>query len=185
MNSSSKIFLAVFVTAIIVGAGTFYLTRPKVVPKNTNTVVANNNINPSTETACRSAHLQASLKDNGALTGTYQAGLTVKNISSSACSYTGPLMVSLQGADNTVLGSTTWQSGSGVLDPGVMMISNVSFPNPGNSTDSNACQSGVTTLAIYLPNETVPITVTGIDQLMINWTDHFCPGFSVQNLSAT
>lgn len=130
--------------------------------------------------ACQSSNLAATLANGSGAAGTYYYNLTVKNNGTTSCTYSGTTTVSLLNSSGTALGSATAAINTAhtTIASSASITAQVSFPNSGNYS-TGTCKSGVTTLAVYPPNQTTAVTVTGMDTKNAGFTNFYCPGFAV------
>lgn len=205
MNTTLKVILTIIITALVVGAGTYYITTRQINNKNAdlqrtindlkseisdlNNKVDNqdtsNDTANNTNNNCQSTNFTASVNNGDAAAGTYYLTLNLKNTGSTDCNYNGQTTASLTNSNDQVIGSAkTTESANLTVKVGQTIYSALAFPNPNNYPDSNACKSGVTNLAINIPNDSTAIKITNIDQ-KTSYANYYCSGFSIGNLSIT
>lgn len=134
----------------------------------------------TTISACQSSNLVATLTNGSGTAGTYYYNLNLKNNGTTSCTYSGTTTVSLLNSSGTALDSKTASINSAhtTIASGASITAQVSFPDSGNFS-TGTCKSGVTTLAVYPPNQTTAVTVTGMDTKNAGFTNFYCPSFAV------
>ncbi len=139
----------------------------------------------SVNTSCQSSNLSAIFSQGDTAAGTYYSTLILENNGTLPCRYSGITRIELRDKNNKTLVSTQTETKTAlVLEPTQTVSATIGFPNPSNYTSSTACQSGVTQLALFAPDQTDPMVVGNLEQLNQGWTNFACPGFSAQNFSS-
>ncbi len=205
MKQPIKYSLIILATALIVGGGTYFIVhhqsvdskkmlssqvislRKNVSVLNAHILKLENNKTPSPASlsvpsnACTSSDLSATLLNGTGAAGTAYYNLQIKNTSNKTCLYSGVTAIFPQNSSGSIVGgdATTNAVANFKLSANESIYSDVGFPNPGNFSPGE-CASGVTSLAVYPPGESKPLTINITGS---NYTNSYCPGFSMNAFS--
>lgn len=176
MTSVLKYLIVLVIVALVI-AGVFSFYNHKKQNDGTQSAMPTN-------ARCLSSDMAGSLTNAQGTAGTMYYTLQLKNNSAKMCTYKGMVTVRLMNTQNMSLKEATTTIASPLTfsmnDP---VYATIGFPAAANYSGSTTCPTGVTKLAIYLPSETNPIIVNGLDALNPGYTNFACNGFSIQSFS--
>lgn len=189
MNTSQKIFLAVIITALVVGGGTYYLVNRQAPATNVNQTAGNQNTNADSVSMladCQTSGLTVSLENGSGAAGTYYYNLVMTNVGTQSCAISGTPTIAALDATGTLVGQTTSEAHVATkltVVPQGKAYASVGFPNMANF-DVGVCQP-MKSLVVYLAGQTTGLTIANIDTYSSAYTSMYCQALSVSDFSAT